>query len=82
MASFWDTVSSRCICLSAPVKKMHGRADAGSWPGLYQYSTDAASRFDDVGVEIIVGLDGANLMSASIYTKTVMAPRNKSKAED
>lgn len=37
---------------------------------LCQSSTEAASRFEDVGVVTIVGLDGAKLLSASIYTQT------------
>lgn len=70
-----EAVSRRCICLSAPVEKMNGRVDEAvtslpSRQGLCQSSTEAASRFEDVGVVTIVGLDGAKLSSASIYTQT------------
>lgn len=59
--SFPSAVLKRWSCLSAPVAI---RWDDGLSSGCCCHgSTDAARRFDDVGVWMIVGFDGADALS-------------------
>lgn len=70
MAVFPEVVSSKCTCLSAPVETMIGadvvESASLSSRGFCQDSTDAARRFDEVGVCTMVGLDGAIRLSVRI----------------
>jgi hypothetical protein len=63
-------ISDRCTCLSAPVKTMTCAVVgvSASSSGNRHDSTDAARRFDDVGVFTTVALDGAENLSVSNYT--------------
>lgn len=70
MAAFPGAVSSRWICLSAPVETMTDGAGVvvvlasfSSLRGLCQDSTDAARILDDVEVWTMIGLDGAGRLS-------------------
>lgn len=67
--SWFFEVRDRCTCLSAPVETMTD-AVVGvsvSSSGNCHDSTEAARRFDDVGVFTIVAFDGAESLSVSNY---------------
>lgn len=69
MSAFRGAASSKCTCLSAPVDTMTGAdgVESASFSfspqGFCHDSTDAASKFDEVGVCIMVGVDGAIQLS-------------------